>query len=146
MARPLKVYATFEPDGVAEFQYFSVFRAKANLAPEEKLMFAVLNDAIDCLDQYRHNRSRRGRALYQEARHWMLSDESDGIFSFGNICETLKIDPSYLRLGLLRWLGGAPEGVRGLKVRRAPLRYQNRVVNFPSARRHVINSSMDENY
>lgn len=70
---------------------------------EEGLMLAVLEDAIACLRKYAHARDKRGRAQFREAEDWILERESDWIFSFANICETLGIDPSYLREGLLKW-------------------------------------------
>jgi len=129
MANLRNAYTKFEPDATAEFQYFRVFRAKGNLASEEKLMFAVLNDAVDCLSKHRHKTSRRSRVLFQETCNWIMSDESEAVFSFENICETLGIDPSYFRHGVSRWLGEAPGELRCCRVRRAPLRYQNRVLN-----------------
>lgn len=120
----------FESDSIAQYQFFHVFRAKANLLPEEKLMFAVLNDAVEHLNQFHGDTSRRGRALYRATREWVLSRESEDLYSFENICETLKIDPDYLRRGLGRWLEENPEKVRRLKVWRTPLRYRSRVGCF----------------
>lgn len=98
--------------------------------PEEKLMFAVLNDAVECLAKYRDGKRRRERSLYLEARDWILSKENEELTSFENICDTLKIAPNYLRLGLLRWLGDPPKMNSRLKVWRTPLRYRNRVRQF----------------
>ena len=127
MAKPLLAYSSFEPDTVAPFEFFRVFRAKAHQMPEERLMFAVLNDAVECLAKYRDGKRPRERSLFLEACDWILSKESEELTSFENICDTLKIDPSYLRLGLLHWLGDSPATIHRLKVWRTPLRYRNRI-------------------
>jgi len=129
MANSRKAFTKFDPDVTAEFQYFRVFRAKGNLASEEKLMFAVLNDAVDCLSRHHHQKSRRSRVIYRETSNWIISDESEAVFSFENICDTLGINPSYFRHGVSRWLGEASGELRRCRVRRTPLRYQNRVLN-----------------
>jgi len=133
MAKQLQIYSLFEPDAIAAFQYFRVFCAEGHFLPEEKLMFAVLDDAVDCLEKHALSKSRRGRALYQEARQWVLSKENDGLFSFENICDTLKIDPSYLRRGILCWLGDPPATNFRMKVWRSPLRYHNRIRDYQIA-------------
>jgi hypothetical protein len=130
MTNELQIYSIFHPDTIAPFQYFRVFCAKAQLMPEEKLMFAVLNDAIECLTKYRKGKSRRGRALYRDARDWILSKDHAQFFSFENICETLKIDPNYLHFGLLHWLEDPPAKNRRLKVWRQPVFYRNRIRQF----------------
>jgi hypothetical protein len=67
-------------------------------------MLAVLNDAIECLTKYRDCKSRAQRALYREAREWILSKDTIGLYSFESVCETLQIDPNCLRLGLAHCL------------------------------------------
>lgn len=114
-------------DSMASYQYFRVFRVKAHFTPEEKLMFAVLNDAIECLDKYHEGKRRREIAMYREAKEWVSSDSVDGIFSFVNVCETLKLDAEYLRLGLWRWLERRQATKRGFKLWREPLRYRTRI-------------------
>lgn len=70
---------------------------------EEGLMLAILEDAVACFRKYAHARTEREKALFRDAEQWILEEESDWIFSFKNICETLRIDPSYLRQGLIQW-------------------------------------------
>lgn len=130
MGKSLTVNKFFEPDAVAEHQFLSQYRAKSFLLPEERLMFAVLDDAIDCLHKHRHSASRRSRKIYQETRNWVVSRDSDALFSFVNICETLRVGPVSLRMGLLRWLSESCGDSRRPRVHRAPLRYLNRVVDF----------------
>jgi len=117
----------FTQDTLAPFQYFRVFRAKGHLLPEERLMFAVLNDAVECLEKYHDSKRRRNRALYREAKEWVLSTNDDVLYSFENVCNTLKLDAEYLRLGLQRWIDGRSEPHRRIKVWREPLRYRNQI-------------------
>ena len=65
-------------------------------------MFAVLTDAIECFQKYRNAKSRKQLALSKRAEAWILS-YNHSPFSFENICETLDINPVYLRVGLLQW-------------------------------------------
>ena len=66
-------------------------------------MLAVLEDAVACFQKYVHARDNKGKALFREAEEWILEENSDWIFSFESICETLGIDPSYLREGVIKW-------------------------------------------
>ncbi len=90
-------------------------------------MFAVLNDAIECLEKYHDSKRRRNRALYREAKEWVMSTHDDSLYAFENVCDTLKLDADYLRLGLQRWIDGRPEPHRRIKVWREPLRYRNQI-------------------
>jgi len=117
----------FEPDILASNQYFKVFRQKSQFVPEEKLMFAVLTDAIECFQKYLGATSRRNRNLFAEADAWINNREASGPFCFEHICEALNINPNYLRLGLMQWRV-TNESQKGPRKRiREPLRYQYRV-------------------
>jgi hypothetical protein len=70
---------------------------------EEKLMLAVLASAIQHFQKYVLSKNERGRILFQEAEEWFLERDSDGLFSFEYICETLRLDPDYIRQGLMSW-------------------------------------------
>lgn len=119
----------FEPDILTTHQYFKVFRQKGQFEPEERLMFAVLTDAIECFQKYFGAQSRRCRVLFGEAEAWIANQDSKSLFSFENICQVLSISPSYLRVGLMRWRL-AHESNKGPRKRiREPLRYQYRVRN-----------------
>ncbi len=117
----------FEPDVLTSHQYFKVFREKSHFMPEEKLMFAVLTDAIECFQKYLGASSRRYRNVFGEAEAWINNRESTSPFSFEQICEVLNINPNYLRLGLMQWRV-TNESQKGPRKRiREPLRYQYRV-------------------
>jgi hypothetical protein len=117
----------FEPDILTTHQYFKVFREKSHFMPEEKLMFAVLTDAIECFQKYLGASSRRYRNLFAEAEAWINNQDGRAPFSFAHVCEVLNINPSYLRLGIMQWRVNN-ESQKGPRKRiREPLRYQYRV-------------------
>src|SRR6266536_5478460 len=68
---------------------------------EEKLMLAVLADAIDHFQKHVVATDEKGRKLFQEAEEWFLEKDSDGLFSFEYVCDTLQLRPDYIRQGLL---------------------------------------------
>jgi hypothetical protein len=68
--------------------------------PEERLMCAVLEHAIECLQKYRWAKSARDQRLRVEAWEWIEATQNDWPFSFERICEALGLDTAYLRDGL----------------------------------------------
>ena len=118
---------SFEPDILACHHYFKIFRPKAHFSPEERLMFAVLTDAVECFQKHANGKSRSGRNLFTEAEAWFASRESLRPFSFEYVCEVFHLNPNYIRIGLTRWrhTHGSRKGRH--KRMRESLRYQNRV-------------------
>jgi hypothetical protein len=117
----------YEPDSLISHQYFKVFRQKSHFEPEEKLMFAVLADAIECFQKYLGVNASRRRKLFLQAEAWIYSGDSSWPYSFENICEVLNINPRYLRLGLIQWRLNHESQENPRKSRRKTLRYQNTV-------------------
>ena len=70
---------------------------------EERLMLAVLQDAVECFQEYVLAQYPWEKKLFQEAEDWILEKNTDSPFSFENICETLQLHPDYIRQGLLVW-------------------------------------------
>jgi hypothetical protein len=117
----------FEPDILSGHQFFKVFRQKSRSEPEERLMLAVLSDAIECFQKYFNATGRRGRHLFANAEAWIASRDSSWPYSFEYICEALNINANYLRIGLMQWRIHH-ESSNGPRRRiREPLRYQYRV-------------------
>ena len=128
-AAPSRLYHAgtyFEPDILAPFQYSKANRRRDHLHPEEKLMFAVLTDAIECFQKYIKAKSRRCRRIFDEAESWIMNRDCLSLFSFEHICEALHIDPSYLRVGLMRWRAGHDASKYPHRRIREPLRHQYR--------------------
>ncbi len=70
---------------------------------EEMLMLALVEDGIDCFFRYLTATDDKGRAIFEETDQWIFGHDSDWLFSFENVCETLGINPSYLRAKLGQW-------------------------------------------
>ena len=82
---------------------------------EEKLMLAVLADAIEHFQKYALSKDEKGKKLFREAEEWFLKKDSDQLFSFEYICETLELDPRYIRQGLLSWKANRKEHSIGMR-------------------------------
>jgi hypothetical protein len=84
--------------------------AKATDDPERRLKFAVLQEALVTFQKGVVSpvpeRRRRCLAVY----HWINEDSQDWPFSFLNICNTLEMDPEYIRAGIrLSWKDAAAQ-------------------------------------
>ena len=82
-----------QPDVILPSQHF----ARRMQAPEQRLMIAVLQDAIDCVGKYRFTRDPQGRRLFDEAMQWLLAEETDWPYSFECICGVLGLDSNAVR-------------------------------------------------
>jgi hypothetical protein len=71
--------------------------------PECRLLWAVLENAVDTYMKNAAATGRRGKRLFQEAEAWIMQDDPTWLCSFISICHVLGLDPDYLRRGLRRW-------------------------------------------
>jgi len=102
--------ALFAPDVMLAVQLQSP--PKLPCEPEHRLMFAVLEHAIEDIQKHARWRSTQapnapaGRSRYQEAADWITSADTDWLFSFTNICAQLGLDADWIRNGLRQggWL------------------------------------------
>ncbi|MCW5893335.1 MAG: hypothetical protein KIT14_22710 [bacterium] len=69
--------------------------ALRGVPPEQRLMLAVLEDALTILTAG-PRRTTSGR-LFWDTRSWILDDDHAWPFSFLNVCDALDIDPIRLR-------------------------------------------------
>jgi hypothetical protein len=95
-----------QPDIVLPSQHFGTPRKQA---PEQRLMIAVLHDALDCVKKYRFATNTRSRRLFREAKQWFLADDAEWPYSFEGICEVLDIDSNAVRQRLRMALELQPE-------------------------------------
>jgi len=95
-----------QPDTFLPAQYLETIRRENHLDPEKMLMLAVLEDGVICFQKYISTRDEKEKRLLSEAEEWLLMEQNgeDWLFSFDNVCETLGLNPGYIREGLLRWL------------------------------------------
>ena len=83
--------------------YAANFRRKIPLEPERTLLLAVLEDGIRCFQENLLVTGGKRRALFDEAKDWLFSDDADWFCSFVSICTMLNLEPNYIRRGLRQW-------------------------------------------
>jgi hypothetical protein len=98
-----KTSSLLQLDSLIPYQYRDTVERKLHLQAEKRLMLAILEDAIFCFQKYFRARSSKERRLFSDTETWILDSESCWIFSFDNVCESLNLDPRYIRRGLMEW-------------------------------------------
>src|ERR1700682_2201460 len=76
-------------------QFFELV-GKCRFTSEQRLMLAVLADAINILQDWRSSLSVRKRRLFVEAARWVMTREKNFPFSFDNVCDALEISSKAL--------------------------------------------------
>lgn len=74
--------------------------AETSKEPENRLMLAVLEEALVTFQRGLNSPVPERRKRFFEVDRWVASIDTDWPFSFENICSTLRIDPDYIRSGL----------------------------------------------
>jgi hypothetical protein len=72
-------------------------RVRARHVSEERLMAAVLEDAIEA---YRHPEAPENREGAHETAAWFRSPDRTSPLAFLRVCETLRLDPGAVRAAL----------------------------------------------
>jgi len=89
------------PEGnILPEQFFPPVHCKNQQRGETALLYAILEDAVRCLEEGQKKGSRNQGRMAQEAEAWLFIDDYERPFSFVNICDHLGLDPTYLRRGL----------------------------------------------
>lgn len=70
---------------------------------EQRLLFAVLQDAVECWFRYRDAATPREHRLFGETAAWFESADTSWLYAFERICEILDLDSNYIRRGLRCW-------------------------------------------
>jgi len=91
---------------------------RRTLQPEQRLMLAVLEDALATLLGHGCARSCGRQRVVEEVDGWVNSDATDWPFAFVRICEGLGLDPDYLRGGLERMRRAHDSGSTSSRLRR----------------------------
>lgn len=112
-----------EPDVLAVHEFLHVFQYRPALTPERRLLAAILRDAIDCYMRSCLAKSRREKKIFQETEEWFFGAD-EGVFSFENVCEILKLAPGYIRRGLLHYKD-QQSGSRDSAAKRVPKQSAN---------------------
>jgi hypothetical protein len=107
-------------------------RTSAIIRGEQRLMLAVLDDAIVSLQKNLFATSRRGRRIRHEIESWLTSTDKHSPFAFESICDALDLDPDYVRGGVRCWR--ERQGALALLQASQPRRDGGRGVSLPSSR------------
>jgi hypothetical protein len=134
-----KALAVFQPDILISAQYLSTYRRKFHLNPEQVLMLAVMEDAIICFQDHVTATCKRKLLLHLEAEQWILDEDRSYLFSFENICDSLGLEPAYLRQGLARWKEAALE--KGSRLEKSVNRWQSKRVHRDVTKDELMRNS-----
>ena len=83
-------------DVILPAQYFGAL-GSVGRSSEQRLMLAVLVDAINVLQGWQGVGSARKRRAFAEAAQWVNTRGTHYPFSFDSVCDALEIDPDMLR-------------------------------------------------
>lgn len=119
----------FASGAILPVQFFGALKKQDDrIVPYKRLLMAVLEDAVRCFQANVGVPNAARRRLFYETDLWIQSDSADGPFSYVAVCETLGIDPAYLRRALMDWKARHLAGtVRRPLVRRSPVVVTHRV-------------------
>jgi hypothetical protein len=67
------------------------------------LVQAILREAIRTYQKYAVKKGTRASRLFRDVNEWFSSDDRHWFFSFVNVCDTLGLEPTYIRTGLRLW-------------------------------------------
>src|SRR6266478_5278044 len=118
----------FVPDVLTPEQYYEMRRDDSAIAPVKRLMNAVLEDALRCFQNNADAKVGPRKRLFEEAEQWLCGEGGEGPFSFETVCETLGIEPNFLRSGLKDWRSQQLAGVNSRRLaRRSPVVRSGRI-------------------
>jgi len=83
-------------DIILPTQYFGAL-GSVGLSSEQRLMLAVLVDAINVLQGWQRVGNGRKRRAFAEAAQWVNTSGTHFPFSFDSVCDALEIDSEVLR-------------------------------------------------
>jgi hypothetical protein len=91
--------------------YAALPTPRYQITPEKRLMLAILQDAVTCLEKGLFRTSRRCSRSAFEAAQWIAERDRTWLFSFESICDNLNLDAETLRQQLLKkeWNGHVGE-------------------------------------
>ena len=107
-----RIGSLFQPDTLLGEDYAANFRRKIPLEPERILLLAILEDGVRCYQENLFVSGGKRRALFDEAKEWLFSDDSSWFCSFVSICTMLNLEPNYIRRGLRQWEARAHKTAR----------------------------------
>jgi hypothetical protein len=115
------------PDVILRSQFFEMVGTRT-LSSEQRLMLAVLADAINVVQELGGSSSLRKRNSFNEAWNWFFAKGVSSPLSFNNVCDALGIDAHALRWRLSELVAGRGGSPLRLRLKEAS-RMQRLTVN-----------------
>lgn len=97
------------PDVILKSQFFDVI-GKRSLTSEQRLMLAVLADAINVVQDGYLAPTIRKRGTFLEAKNWIFQSAVRCPLAFESVCDALGIDSEALRWRISTLLSRSGEG------------------------------------
>jgi len=85
-----------EPNTILPSQFFSQ-RGACRWTGEQRLMAAILEDAITVYSKSSAPKGSKARQILRETERWLRSRDRTWTFSFLRVCEMLGLDPVAIR-------------------------------------------------
>ena len=129
------------PDVILRSQFFEMVGTRS-LSSEQRLMLAVLADAINVVQEFGGSSSLRKRNSYHEAWDWFFTKGVSCPLSYVSVCDALGIDAEGLRWRLSELIagrGGSPLRLRLKEASRMQRLTVNRVRRRDPRRMHRAN-------
>jgi len=115
------------PDVILRSQFFEMVGTRS-LSSEQRLMLAVLADAINVVQEFGSSTSMRKRNSFNEAWNWFFAKGITCPLSFENVCDALGINAQGLRWRLSELVAGRGGSPLRLRLKEAS-RMQRLTVN-----------------
>ena len=90
------------PDVILRSQFFEMVGTRS-LSSEQRLMLAVLADAINVVQECGSSTSLRKRNSFNEAWNWIFTKGVTSPLSFDNVCDALGMDARACDGGCPNW-------------------------------------------
>ncbi len=129
------------PDVILRSQFFEMVGTRS-LSSEQRLMLAVLADAINVVQEFGSSSSLRKRNSFNEAWSWFFTEGVACPLSYDSVCDALAIDAQGLRWRLSEMVagrGGTPLRLRLKEASRMQRLTVNRVRRRDPRRVHRAN-------
>ena len=88
-----------EPQAILPHQFFS----EPAIEGEQRLMVAVLEDAVRCFQKHVLATDPRGKELFLQVEEWFMEPDSGATLTFEFICQARGLDADSIRVQLRRW-------------------------------------------
>lgn len=104
-----------DADVILPCQYFESIGSRT-LSSEQRLMLAVLTDAINVLQGYQVS-PYSYRDPFNEASSWIFAKDDASLLTFDHVCDSLGFDAENLRGRLSQLVSGHGGSLRRLKLK-----------------------------